>query len=38
MIKVDDKLLKGYKFIDLFARIGGFRIIWCRVCLFKRVG
>ena len=26
MIKVEEKSLKGYKFIDLFAGIGGFRI------------
>lgn len=26
MIKVEDKSLEGYKFIDLFAGIGGFRI------------
>lgn len=26
MINVEEKLLKGYKFIDLFAGIGGFRI------------
>ena len=26
MINVEEKSLKGYKFIDLFAGIGGFRI------------
>lgn len=38
MIKVEDKSLKGYKFIDLFAGIGGFRIIWGTMRLFKWVG